>query len=139
MAHRRRDQDAGSVASFGQLLVTQIPSEALLAYTTPARAVLRRYQRLPGRALGACDCTPSPAGTGPVAPPARAWPDAPPASRPTTSNGEVVLLGRLHTVATPVSALLQRLANRLAHDRGEPASITPDEFDQLLARAAHPA
>jgi hypothetical protein len=28
------DQDAGSVASFGQLLVAQIPSEALLAYTT---------------------------------------------------------------------------------------------------------
>lgn len=53
-------------------------------------------------------------------------------------NGEVVLLGRLHAVATPVNALLQRLANRLARDRGEPASITPEEFDRLLASAAHP-
>ncbi|MHB1615287.1 MAG: ketopantoate reductase C-terminal domain-containing protein [Actinomycetes bacterium] len=53
-------------------------------------------------------------------------------------NGEVVLLGRLHAVATPVNALLQLLANRLACDRGEPASTTSDEFDQLPAPTAHP-
>jgi bacteriorhodopsin len=33
-ADTRTGQDAGSLASFGQLLVAQIPSEALLAYTT---------------------------------------------------------------------------------------------------------
>ncbi len=47
-------------------------------------------------------------------------------------NGEVVLLGRLHGIATPINALLQRLANRLAITGGEPGSITPDEFDTLL-------
>jgi 2-dehydropantoate 2-reductase len=52
-------------------------------------------------------------------------------------NGEVVLLGRLHGVATPVNALLQRLANRLARDSADPASIMPDEFDRLLSAAAH--
>ncbi len=48
-------------------------------------------------------------------------------------NGEVVLLGRLHGVPTPVNALLQRLANRLARDGTEPGSITADEFDRLLS------
>lgn len=51
-------------------------------------------------------------------------------------NGEVVLLGCLHGVATPVNALLQRLANRLAKECREPASISPDAFDRLL-RAEH--
>jgi 2-dehydropantoate 2-reductase len=48
-------------------------------------------------------------------------------------NGEVVLLGRLHRVPTPVNALLQRLANRLAAAGAQPGSITPDEFEGLLA------
>jgi 2-dehydropantoate 2-reductase len=52
-------------------------------------------------------------------------------------NGEVVLLGRLHGVPTPVNALLQRLANRLTRDRSEPAPITPDEFDNLLEGETH--
>jgi 2-dehydropantoate 2-reductase len=47
-------------------------------------------------------------------------------------NGEVVLLGRLHGIATPVNALLQRLATRLAATGGQPGSITPDEFNALL-------
>jgi 2-dehydropantoate 2-reductase len=33
-------------------------------------------------------------------------------------NGEIVLLGRLHGVATPVNAEIQRLANRIARDGG---------------------
>jgi 2-dehydropantoate 2-reductase len=47
-------------------------------------------------------------------------------------TGEIVLLGRLHGVATPVNALLQHLANHLAANGGEPGSLTPDEFDTLL-------
>jgi 2-dehydropantoate 2-reductase len=39
-------------------------------------------------------------------------------------NGEIVLLGRLHGVPTPVNAALQRLANEAAH-RGVAAGTTP--------------
>ena len=46
-------------------------------------------------------------------------------------NGEIVLLGRLHGVATPVNALLQQVANELAAAQAPPASLT--EAD-LLAR-----
>ena len=45
-------------------------------------------------------------------------------------NGEIVLLGRLHGVPTPVNALLQQTANRLARERA-PAGSLPVE--QLLA------
>ena len=38
-------------------------------------------------------------------------------------NGEIVLLGRLHGVATPVNELLQRTANRMAAERIPPGSI----------------
>ena len=46
-------------------------------------------------------------------------------------NGEIVLLGRLHGVATPVNAMLQQVANELARAQAPPASLT--EAD-LLAR-----
>ena len=46
-------------------------------------------------------------------------------------NGEIVLLGRLHDVPTPVNALLQDVANELARTGAPPASMT--EAD-LLAR-----
>lgn len=42
-------------------------------------------------------------------------------------NGEVVLLGRLHGVATPVNARLQRLAGRMAHERLPPGTLTEEE------------
>jgi 2-dehydropantoate 2-reductase len=48
-------------------------------------------------------------------------------------NGEIVLLGRLHGIATPVNALLQRVANELARTGAAPGSMTEDE---LLARLA---
>ncbi|MDP6833078.1 MAG: 2-dehydropantoate 2-reductase N-terminal domain-containing protein [Alphaproteobacteria bacterium] len=38
-------------------------------------------------------------------------------------NGEIVMLGRLHGVPTPANMVLQRLANQLAANRGEPKSI----------------
>ena len=50
-------------------------------------------------------------------------------------NGEIVLLGRLHGVTTPVNALLQRLAAHLISTSGTPGSVTAAEFDRLLAAA----
>jgi len=47
-------------------------------------------------------------------------------------NGEIVLLGRMHRVPTPVNELLQRLANEAARDRAAPGSIAPEE---ILTRA----
>jgi 2-dehydropantoate 2-reductase len=44
-------------------------------------------------------------------------------------NGEVVLLGRLHGVPTPVNQLLQQLANRAARDRLPPGTL--DATDAL--------
>jgi 2-dehydropantoate 2-reductase len=43
-------------------------------------------------------------------------------------NGEIVLLGRLHGVPTPVNARLQEVANRLAGERRPPGSIPPEEI-----------
>jgi 2-dehydropantoate 2-reductase len=47
-------------------------------------------------------------------------------------NGEIALLGRLHGVATPANALLQRLATDAARDRRPPGFMTPDEVLALL-------
>jgi 2-dehydropantoate 2-reductase len=38
-------------------------------------------------------------------------------------NGEIVLLGRLHGIPTPVNAAVQRLANRIAREHLEPGSL----------------
>jgi 2-dehydropantoate 2-reductase len=46
-------------------------------------------------------------------------------------NGEIVLLGRLHGVATPVNAMLQQVARELAHSGVPPGSLTEGD---LLAR-----
>jgi 2-dehydropantoate 2-reductase len=47
-------------------------------------------------------------------------------------NGEIVMLGRLHGIDTPVNALLQRLANDAARKGVRPGSITPAEILALL-------
>mgnify|MGYP001300223186 CR=1 FL=1 len=47
-------------------------------------------------------------------------------------NGEVVLLGRLHGVPTPVNALLQRLADEAARAHSHPGMMTPEEVLSLL-------
>lgn len=47
-------------------------------------------------------------------------------------NGEIVLLGRLHGVPTPVNELLQHTANRLAREGAAPGSMTPEELAALL-------
>jgi 2-dehydropantoate 2-reductase len=46
-------------------------------------------------------------------------------------NGEIVLLGRLHGVATPVNALLQEVAGEMARHHQPPGSYT---VEQLTAR-----
>jgi 2-dehydropantoate 2-reductase len=43
-------------------------------------------------------------------------------------NGEIVLLGRLHGVPTPVNEALQTLANEHAARRGRPGSVSRDEI-----------
>jgi 2-dehydropantoate 2-reductase len=48
-------------------------------------------------------------------------------------NGEIVLLGRLHGVPTPVNALLQRVANDLARRGGAPGSIPVADLEAQLA------
>lgn len=47
-------------------------------------------------------------------------------------NGEVVLLGRLHGVATPVNELLQRVARELATSGADPGSMHPDRLREQL-------
>jgi 2-dehydropantoate 2-reductase len=47
-------------------------------------------------------------------------------------NGEIVLLGRLHGVPTPVNELLQRMAGRSAREGTAPGSITADELIRML-------
>jgi 2-dehydropantoate 2-reductase len=43
-------------------------------------------------------------------------------------NGEIVLLGRQHDVATPVNELLQRVANHMARERMAPGSYTVEDL-----------
>jgi 2-dehydropantoate 2-reductase len=43
-------------------------------------------------------------------------------------NGEIVLLGRLHGVPTPVNELLQRVASEMARSGALPGSMPPEEF-----------
>lgn len=50
-------------------------------------------------------------------------------------NGEIVLLGRLHGVPTPVNAVLQRLANQLARDGAEPGSVALADVERLVAES----
>jgi 2-dehydropantoate 2-reductase len=48
-------------------------------------------------------------------------------------NGEIVLLGRLHGISTPVNALLQSLADRAAVTGAAPESLSAADFERLLA------
>ena len=50
-------------------------------------------------------------------------------------NGEIVLLGRLHGIPTPVNEVLQRSANDLAHRRGSPGELTLAELERRIAAA----
>ncbi|MEM7339664.1 MAG: 2-dehydropantoate 2-reductase [Actinomycetota bacterium] len=48
-------------------------------------------------------------------------------------NGEVVLLGRLHGVATPVNEAFRRIAAMLAADGREPGTVAITEVEALVA------
>jgi 2-dehydropantoate 2-reductase len=48
-------------------------------------------------------------------------------------NGEIVLLGRIHGVPTPVNLLLQRAAARAARDGLRPGSLRADDLIQMVA------
>lgn len=50
-------------------------------------------------------------------------------------NGEIVLLGRLYGVPTPANLVLQRLANRLAKERGKTGSYSVDQVRRLIVEA----
>lgn len=47
-------------------------------------------------------------------------------------NGEIVMLGRLHGVPTPVNEMLQRLANRMAAEGAAPGSMSLAEVEALV-------
>jgi 2-dehydropantoate 2-reductase len=47
-------------------------------------------------------------------------------------NGEIALLGRLHSVPTPVNAMLQEQCNRLARDGGQPGSVAVEVLEASL-------
>jgi 2-dehydropantoate 2-reductase len=49
-------------------------------------------------------------------------------------NGEIVLLGRKHGIATPVNLLLQERAAELARTGGTPGSVRPQQLLDQLAR-----
>jgi 2-dehydropantoate 2-reductase len=49
-------------------------------------------------------------------------------------NGEIVLLGRQHGIATPVNTLLQQEAAALARAGGSPGSVRPQQLVERLAR-----
>jgi 2-dehydropantoate 2-reductase len=47
-------------------------------------------------------------------------------------NGEIVLLGRLHGIATPINEALQRIVNKLARGRLPPGSMSADELEAAV-------
>jgi ketopantoate reductase len=47
-------------------------------------------------------------------------------------NGEIVLLGRLHGVATPVNAALQRASAHAAATHAPPAALGDDDLRTLI-------
>jgi 2-dehydropantoate 2-reductase len=51
-------------------------------------------------------------------------------------NGEIVLLGRLHGVPTPVNELLQRIGRRLAASGARPGSLSVEELEAMLPEGA---
>ncbi|MEV7487969.1 ketopantoate reductase family protein [[Kitasatospora] papulosa] len=51
-------------------------------------------------------------------------------------NGEIVLLGRLHGIPTPVNGVLQSTADAFARERRAPGSMTPAELTALADAAS---
>ncbi|MDR3475372.1 MAG: 2-dehydropantoate 2-reductase N-terminal domain-containing protein [Devosia sp.] len=53
-------------------------------------------------------------------------------------NGEIVLLGRLHDVPTPVNAYFSSLAQRMLGEKLKPQSISPGEAEREIETASLP-
>jgi 2-dehydropantoate 2-reductase len=51
-------------------------------------------------------------------------------------NGEIVLLGRLHGVPTPVNEALQEIARRMSRERERPGSVDPESVEAAVRRLA---
>ena len=51
-------------------------------------------------------------------------------------NGEIVLLGRMHGIPTPVNEVLQRNAMRAARERARPGSMTIEALEATIAAAS---
>jgi 2-dehydropantoate 2-reductase len=51
-------------------------------------------------------------------------------------NGEIVLLGRLHGVPTPVNEALRDVAAQMTRDGAAPGTADPTEFEQLVNQLA---
>jgi 2-dehydropantoate 2-reductase len=47
-------------------------------------------------------------------------------------NGEIVLLGSIHGIATPANRVVQRLADQISRQRGKPGSIRADELKRQI-------
>jgi 2-dehydropantoate 2-reductase len=54
-------------------------------------------------------------------------------------NGEIVLLGRLHGVPTPVNEALQEIARRMSRDGESPGSVDPKSVEATVQRFASAA
>jgi 2-dehydropantoate 2-reductase len=54
-------------------------------------------------------------------------------------NGEIVMLGRLHGVPTPVNSTLQRVARRLVQEQAGPASVSEDDLRKMIVDASEGA
>ena len=52
-------------------------------------------------------------------------------------NGEIVLLGRLHRIPTPVNELLQRLSLQVATDHMPPGQLPEDDFLKMVSTATN--
>jgi len=50
-------------------------------------------------------------------------------------NGEIVKLGRLHGIATPVNTALQRIADQAAREQWAPGSVDPDELIRMVRQS----
>jgi 2-dehydropantoate 2-reductase len=47
-------------------------------------------------------------------------------------NGEIVLMGALHGIPTPVNRVIQRIANQMVRNNMTPGSVSLDELNQLI-------
>ena len=62
----------------------------------------------------------------------KAWPGTKEPIEADYLNGEIVMLGRLYGVPTPVNELLRRVADDMARDRAQPGTMRSEDLLALL-------